>query len=166
MDEKTIARFWAKVDKSGPTQQHCPEIGRCWTWLGTKKHGNSYGNFRLGHISTGDRRKSGAHRVAWEIANGESPGAMLVLHKCDNPQCVNPSHLFLGTQLDNVVDKISKGRHSHGGAHARAKLTESAVADARASGISPAKLAKLLSMNESVIRKMLRGDTWKHVNRT
>ena len=88
------ARFWNKVDKSG----------NCWVW--TAHHNpDGYGRFRIG-----DKFYS-AHRVAWEKENGPIPAGMCVLHRCDNPPCVRVSHLFLGTNSDNVQDCLQKGRH-------------------------------------------------------
>lgn len=91
-----IKRFWSSVDKDG-------ENG-CWLWTrGRNEHG--YGVLD---------RKSGsglAHRYSWELANGPIPTGLQVLHRCDNPPCVNPEHLFLGTRLDNMADMTAKGRH-------------------------------------------------------
>ena len=73
----------------------------CWEWRGLRdKHG--YG--RKGPYKT-------THRLAWEWANGPVPAGMCVLHRCDNPPCCNPDHLFLGTQADNLADMVAKGRH-------------------------------------------------------
>jgi hypothetical protein len=98
LSEGLIARFWAKVDKRGPDE--------CWPWIGAK---NPFG---YGKISNGKRGvQAKAHRVAYEIAVGLPPGDLVVRHKCDNPPCVNPSHLEAGTQADNVHDMVSRGRH-------------------------------------------------------
>ena len=100
--EKTIHRFWAKVDTSG----------ECWNWIGAINT-NGYGRFRLFGIPTS------AHRASFIINYGSIPEldewhGMCVLHKCDNKCCVNPEHLFLGTQQDNIIDMYSKGRgHSN-----------------------------------------------------
>ena len=94
LTQKQVVRFWAKVDKSKD----------CWEWMGNKdKYG--YGRF---WISDADYF---AHRVSLKIVNDIKFNGLNSLHKCDNPSCVNPDHLFLGTQKDNMIDKVVKGRH-------------------------------------------------------
>lgn len=87
-------RFWNKVDKE-------TESG-CWEWVGSTRNG--YGCIRPIGVT------KYSHRVSWELHNGPIPDGLWVLHKCDNRKCVNPDHLFLGTNQDNVNDKMSKGR--------------------------------------------------------
>src|SRR3990167_1518775 len=96
-----IDRFWEKVDRSGG----------CWLWTGAPREGNIYGQFmtRKGQFER-------AHRVPFMLTKGEIPHDMQVLHACDNRRCVNPDHLFLGTQADNMRDMISKGRAARGDA--------------------------------------------------
>src|SRR5262245_7226380 len=100
-------RFLSKIDK----QAHC------WIWRGAC-HGKGYGHFRLyGRVEK-------AHRAAWLIYMGEILDGLQVLHDCDMPACVNPHHLFLGTNQDNLEDRQKKQRQARGESHSRAKLTE------------------------------------------
>jgi hypothetical protein len=105
VDAKT--RFWSKVSEDGPLPERCPELGPCWLWTaGCSKNG--YGQFSIG------RQGYSTHRMAWIFTNGPVPAGISVLHRCDNPPCVNPGHLFLGTQLDNRRDCVRKGRTATG----------------------------------------------------
>ena len=94
-DGPIARRFWAKVEKTDG----------CWLWRAATGANGRYGRFGIGS------KVLLAHRVAWTLAHGELPDAARVLHRCDNPLCVNPAHLFLGTQGDNLRDMTSKGRH-------------------------------------------------------
>ncbi len=101
---KDVQRFWIKVNKNGSVPKHCPELGQCWEWQ-FSKYKNGYGKFS--HL----RKSNYTHRISWELKNGEIPKGLCVLHKCDNPCCVNPDHLFLGTIGDNNHDRDVKGRN-------------------------------------------------------
>lgn len=95
-----VDRFWSKVDKSGT----------CWVWTAhTDRRG--YGRMQRGERGQGVIL---AHRFSWHLATGIDPGDLCVLHLCDNPPCVNPDHLVLGTRAANVLDMINKGRQSSG----------------------------------------------------
>lgn len=91
-------RFWEKVDRRSPDE--------CWPWLGRARTSFGYGAFAIGRD-----RANRAHRIAWELTNGPVPVGLSALHRCDNPPCCNPAHLFLGTQADNIADMVAKGRH-------------------------------------------------------
>lgn len=95
-------RFWAKVDRTGG-----PDA--CWPWLATPNP-SGYGVAYAGKSPTGQNRTRLAHRVAWELAKGSDPGTAFVLHRCDNPPCCNPAHLFLGDAEANARDMAAKGR--------------------------------------------------------
>ena len=111
MDEKTIARFWAKVDKDGPVPVHMPHLGPCWVWIGTAQS-RWYGHFAV------DGRYRYTHRLSYTMHYGEIPAGLIVCHACDNPSCVRPDHLFLGTHSDNAWDRSAKGRAKWGPGHA------------------------------------------------
>jgi len=142
-------RFWAKVDRSGD----------CWVWIaGTTEWG--YGRFRM------DGRLYLAHRVAYMFLVGPVPDGMGVLHRCDNPPCCNPAHLFLGTDADNSHDCIEKGRNARGERGGKAKLSELDVQDLRqlyASGMSFQRLAPLYGVSVRTVRAVVNRETWKHV---
>jgi hypothetical protein len=95
-----VIRFWAKVDKRGPDD--------CWPWTGARRR-RGYGVISVGAGS--NRKMVVASRLSWEMANGAIPPGMMICHKCDNPPCVNPGHLFLGTGADNARDTVRKGRN-------------------------------------------------------
>lgn len=90
------ARLWARVEKGDG----------CWNWTGKAAAEDGYGL-----LQGPDRRLVRAHRLSWELANGPIPAGQWVLHRCDNPRCVRPDHLFLGTVVENVADMMAKGRH-------------------------------------------------------
>lgn len=143
-------RFMAKVDQSAD----------CWIWT-ARKTPQGYGRFSL----HGDNKL--AHRVAFELFKGPI-GGLHVLHRCDNPSCVNPGHLFLGTNADNVADKISKGREpSHvGERNNRSKLKETdvlAIREDAGNGVSQYLLAKRYSVTQTQISSIVRRKAWRHI---
>lgn len=140
------------------------DIGECWPWNGNINHSG------YGVISKGGK-KAGvllAHRLSWEIANNQKiVRGKAVLHSCDNPKCVNPLHLRLGTQSDNVRDMQAKGRHVvihvRGQEHHSAQFTEKEVIKIRASTKSNRDLADHYGVHISSIRKIRSRVTWRHI---
>lgn len=127
----------------------------CWLWDGSLT-GQHYGAIQ------NDRHRSlSAHRVSWEIHRGKIPTGLCVLHKCDIPTCVNPDHLFLGTQSQNIADRNAKGRQSKGETHNKAKLTSEEVTQIREMRGSHRSIAERFSMSHTAIGAIKRGQTWK-----
>ncbi len=147
-------RFEAKIDRSGG-------VDACHNWLA------STGTTGYGAIKRdGSRVPEGAHRIAWEMANGKPPVGMCVLHKCDNRRCCNTRHLSLGTDQDNSTDKCAKGRQSRGEDHYNAKLSKADVLTIRArvaAGEAVASVARDYGVRWSAIHKIRSGVTWKCV---
>src|SRR5260370_813907 len=143
-------RFWSKVDTS-----FVP--GECWEWDGTKDE-CGYGKFLL------LGKKVQAHRLAWKLTRYFLPDYLCVCHECDNPSCCNPSHLFLGTQNDNMQDKMRKGRHVKrsgtgkskvGEQHWKSKLLEKDVVEIRRlfalGGVTKTELGQRNGVHRSTI---------------
>lgn len=145
-------KFWSHVDKAG----------ECWEWTGGKER-DGYGQFRLpnGH-------RQAAHRYAWEWEHGEPvPTGLVVMHKCDNPGCVNPDHLQVGTHADNMQDRNGKGRQARGVRHGNAKLTPDDVRTMRAlyakQGVTQVYLSKRFGVARSHVQRILAGERWTDV---
>lgn len=147
-------RFWNKVEKTD---------GGCWEWQGYKNY-DGYGCFKL------EGKVKHSHRLAYEELVGTIPEGLYVLHHCDNPSCVNPNHLFLGTNQDNMTDMVKKGRQSRlkGEKHGRAKLAEEDVIEIRRRvsvgkhGIQT-KLGKEFNVSQTLISKIANRQRWTHL---
>ena len=151
---KTVEeRFWANVEKLGEDD--------CWERLGGKSGTNqAYGRIRA------FGKQDYAHRVSWILHFGEIPEGLVVRHDCDNPGCVNPRHLVLGTHKDNMRDMTSRGRACKGNDHHLSKLTEAVVATIRrehANGVSKSALGWRYGVTPHTIGHIVRRITWKHV---
>lgn len=144
-------RFWEKVSKSDG----------CWEWTGAISQ-KGYGNFWDG------ARYVNAHKFSWEFQHGKAPDRMCVCHVCDNPKCVRPDHLFIGSYSDNMQDCSKKGRLNHyfGESSPAAKLTEAQVLEIRrahAQGARMSDLARRYGLTQSSIALIVRGINWSHL---
>lgn len=136
----------------------------CAVWVGSRRP-DGYGVFAVG----GRLRKGSvlAHRRAWEREHGPIPECLCVCHKCDNPPCVNPAHLFLGTRADNNADMEAKGRgvRLRGERNGNSKITPSVVVAIRsayaAGGVSQRALARSFGLHQTTIGDIVRGETWR-----
>lgn len=143
-------RFWKYVIPE-------PNSG-CWLWTGGFFDKDGYGIFCINQ-----KWKERAHRLSFRIHNGLIPEGLFVLHHCDVPCCVNPDHLFLGTQADNMEDKVSKGRQNKGVDQPRARLTEAQVKEVRSTKESVQRLANKLGVSRMTVWRARVGATWKHL---
>ena len=173
MKPTLLERFWAKVNKDGPTRPHMTTP--CWLWTAWSIRG-------YGAISVNAKTVL-AHRFSWAEVNGPVPAGMGVLHRCDNPSCVRVDHLFVGTALDNARDRDAKGRtgkacgeksgaHRHpekmprGERHWKAKLTTEQVAEVRAlraHGASRRSIASRFGISDAHVSSIALRKAWAHI---
>lgn len=182
MMKVTLWRLRSNVNKRGPipdkSNPHYDGIGRCWQWTGPTNWGG-YG------IIYHERRTQVAHRVMWKIIHGPIPPGIQVLHRCDNPACINPSHLWLGSNRDNVSDRHAKGRDGaafgdangsrrfpelrrRGIHHDNAKLTDEQVREIRRrfqnGNVTKASLARRFKVCNSLVGMVIAKQIWRHVS--
>lgn len=155
-------RFWSKVKILGEND--------CWEWQ-AYKHPDGYGMFRVEStrkIKT--KAMHNSHRIAYFLHTGIWPKGLTICHKCDNPPCCNPAHLFAGTQADNVKDMVNKGRankkRNTGSINPLSKLTESDVSKIKtelAKGIPQKVIAQSYQVSSATISNIKHGKGWAHV---
>ena len=150
-------RFWSKIKIGAPNE--------CWEWQAAKSP-RGYGQISGKDIQ--QFRTTVAHRIAYILTYGDISDDLYVCHRCDNRACCNPSHLFLGTQLDNMTDMMSKGRgnKARGERNNKAVLTENDVKEIRAlraKGAKTKSLASRFRVCYTTIQRIIRGDLWGHV---
>ena len=147
--KKTINDFWTKVDRSNPNN--------CWNWLGARDR-DGYGNCF---------QKIKPHRWIYQYYNGPITSDQFVCHSCDNPACVNPQHLWLGTLQDNHQDMMKKGRHGYGrfpgSQNKSAKLTEQQVLEIRALPGPNRLIAEKYGVSKCTIDEIRARKTWRHI---
>ncbi len=161
--EMLQARFWAKV-------QVTADADGCWLWTARARYSRGYGAF-----SAQQGKQTGAHRFMWELTQGPIPAGMFVLHHCDNPPCVRPDHLFLGTARDNAIDMARKRRtgrdahpeaysHLNGDGNPAARLTQTAVTEIRrryaAGGILQRELAEEYGVQQTTVSSVILRKNW------
>ena len=169
----TAERFWSYVDRRGPEE--------CWPWRGNVKNGLGYGRFTTRGGREGKPRQDYTHRVAWVLTYGEIEDGANLCHRCDNPPCCNPAHLFLGTCADNNADMCAKGRQAAGDRHGsrkhrermqrgvaryNAKLNPDSVREIRrliTDGLSDREIAARFGVVSSQVWSVRIGRTWSHV---
>lgn len=151
-DASVASRFWAKVDKRGPDE--------CWLWTGAANM-DGYGRLKI------NGKFLRASHISLAIDNRPRLSDLHALHSCDNPQCVNPSHLRWGTNADNVGDMLARGRTLRfvraGRGNPRARLTEQIVRAIRVDGRPDSVIAAELGVSKTAVVYARTGQTWSHV---
>ncbi len=154
--EEGQRKFWGKVKRVKPDE--------CWEWVGAI---DSYGYGVFSFQYEAQRRKGIlAHRISYLLNSGVLPDELVVCHRCDNRKCVNPNHLFLGTDVQNVYDMMSKGRHARGEMIHKHKLTEEQVQNVRSmrkSGTNCAVISRMFKVTRQTIHQVVKRKTWKHL---
>lgn len=147
--------FWFYVNQE--------DINKCWEWKGPYRK-DMPTNKAYGRLEYKNKAYT-AHRISWEIHNGDIPEGLLVCHVCDFPKCVNPHHLFLGTDEDNMRDRNMKERQARGEKHAKAKLTEPMVRYIRSLplGFNQSELARQLNVTPGCISEVVNDKNWRHI---
>lgn len=165
LTDKQFENFVSKVNKDGPlpdqSNPHYAGLGKCWIWKDHKLKGG-YGQFRVGNS------RVAAHRLSYLLKYQKIPEGSCICHRCDNPSCVNPSHLFAGSFKDNSQDRTKKGRNNSpvGTRHGTHKLSNAQVLRIRAllsEGFTGRFLAKEYGVSTSVISEIRTRKLWSHI---
>lgn len=169
MDLRSLSGHKSKSHIERFDASYMPEpISGCWLWLGAEQGSNGYGRIKI------NGKAMPAHKYSYQRFVGKVPKGMLVCHRCDNPACVNPYHLFIGTNQDNTDDKVRKNRQAKGIKLAEAqyenrprgelngnsKLTKNQVDQIRSLNMPQRKIAKIFGVSQPLISKIKRKEMW------
>jgi HNH endonuclease len=158
-------RFWAKINKDGPTMPHMDTP--CWVWT-ANKHEDGYGRINV------RKKVLTSHRIAWTLHFGEIPPGLCVMHRCDNPSCCRVSHFQLGTHVENIHDRDAKKRNGcytkpekmpRGNSHGMAKITADMVISIRsaAGGLSQREIAARFGISQCNVSNIINRKLWSHI---
>jgi hypothetical protein len=150
LNEADLQRFESKI---------MPAVDGCWYWLGATNP-DGYGSFSF------KSKMTGAHRASYMIYKGEIPKGLFVIHSCDNPACVNPDHLRVGTPHDNNMDQVARNRTTYGERCSTAKFTTiqiQAILDAYAAGHKQCDICRYFKRGDSIINLIVKRKIWKRV---
>jgi predicted XRE-type DNA-binding protein len=156
ISEKDKARFWSYVDRGNPDE--------CWQWKGGFQSGG-YGCFNPYKMPVGTRM---SHRIAWVLTHGKIKPQLQINHRCGNRSCCNPSHLYAGTQKENMRDRKEHGREQHGSKAWNSKLTEfdiKIIFELRKRGLSQTQIAPIFGVTSQTISHILSGKGWSHISK-
>jgi hypothetical protein len=123
----------------------------CWIWLGSRQSAQGHGQLAIGGLGKAGKRLVAAHRASWMVFRGPIPAGLIVCHHCDNPPCVNPEHLFLGTKADNTRDMVAKGRQKHGPALPQTKHSFETVKAIRNASGPQSAIAKKFGVSQGYV---------------
>ncbi len=156
-----LERFEEKINKDGPIQAHMDTA--CWEWTAGKSR-QGYGKFGFGPCRG---QLQGAHRVSWKLYKGPIPDGMGVLHKCHNPGCANPDHLYVGTQQQNMNDMVEANRQAKGSQYRFTKLTENEVLEIRnlyeSDQFTQVELGNRFRVARRTIGHIVNRNVWTHI---
>ena len=147
-------RFWEKVDKNGPVPAHKPELGQCWLWTGATKE-NGYGVLK----EPGQKKLVRVHVYSWELHFGLIEDELWVLHHCDLRRCVRPTHLFTGTNQDNIDDMVAKGRNHTKRPRVPSWTKQQMRVEYALGGVSHPVLATRYGVSVETVGRILRGES-------
>lgn len=158
-DPHKLVNPWGSVEER--FWRHVAKTATCWHWTGFLNWAG------YGKLGVGGGKMQAAHRVSYEMHNGPIPNGLVVMHTCDNPACVSPDHLRLGTMKENTQDMLAKGRGNHrcpkGEGNPNNKLTEAQAREAKFGSCMGSELARRFGVSQTAISDIRTGRVWAHL---